>query len=416
VTDPKIRIEQVSKLFGPNPQAALPLLDSDATKAEIMEKTGSIVGLRNVTLDIAGGSIFVVMGLSGSGKSTLIRHINRLIEPTAGRILVDDTDVVSLSQAALRDLRLHRVSMVFQNFGLLPNKTVIDNVALGLRFAGAGKFRARDRAMQQVERVGLKGFEMQYPRQLSGGMQQRVGLARALATDAEILLMDEAFSALDPLIRHDMQSQLLELQNDLNKTIVFITHDLDEALRIGDQIAILNDGSLSQFGTGEEILLHPADDYVKRFVRNVDRGRVITVTAAARKMPTITSADISIDKISRLLVAEDARTVFIVDEEGQPTGAISAASVAHHAAADDGYWREPKHILPVTRVSSDTILADALSDVAESEVPVAVVDERGRMIGAISRQSALEAMTGTDGPSSGSQRSISGPHQRSAAT
>ena len=397
MTDPKIRIEQVSKLFGPNPQAALPLLDSDATKAEIMEKTGSIVGLRNVTLDIAGGSIFVVMGLSGSGKSTLIRHINRLIEPTTGRILVDDTDVVSLSQTALRDLRLHRVSMVFQNFGLLPNKTVIDNVALGLRFAGAGKFRARDRAMQQVERVGLKGFEMQYPRQLSGGMQQRVGLARALATDAEILLMDEAFSALDPLIRHDMQSQLLELQADLKKTIVFITHDLDEALRIGDQIAILNDGSLSQCGTGEEILLHPADAYVKRFVRNVDRARVITVSAAARKMPTITCAEISIDKIARLLSAEDAQAVFIVDDEGQPTGAISATSVAHHT--DDSYWRDPKHVLPVTRVSYDTILANALSDVAESEAPVAVVDERGRMIGAISRQSALEAMAGTNGPS-----------------
>ena len=397
MADPKIRIERVSKLFGPDPQAALPLLDTDASKAEIMEQTGSIVGLRKVDLDIAGGSIFVVMGLSGSGKSTLIRHINRLIEPTAGRILVDDTDVVSLSKAALRELRLHHVSMVFQNFGLLPNKTVIDNIALGLRFAGATNSRARDLAMEQVERVGLKGFEKQYPRQLSGGMQQRVGLARALATNAEILLMDEAFSALDPLIRHDMQSQLLELQADLKKTIVFITHDLDEALRIGDQIAILNDGSLSQCGTGEEILLHPADAYVKRFVRNVDRARVITVSAAARKMPTITCADISIDKIARLLLAEDAQAVFIVDDEGQPTGAISATSVAHHT--DDSYWRDPKHVLPVTRVSYDTILANALSDVAESEVPVAVVDERGRMIGAISRQSALEAMAGTNGPS-----------------
>ena len=397
MADPKIRIERVSKLFGPDPQAALPLLDTDASKAEIMEQTGSIVGLRNVALDIAGGSIFVVMGLSGSGKSTLIRHINRLIEPTAGRILVDDTDVVSLSKAALRELRLHRVSMVFQNFGLLPNKTVIDNVALGLRFAGATNSQARDLAMEQVERVGLKGFEKQYPRQLSGGMQQRVGLARALATNAEILLMDEAFSALDPLIRHDMQSQLLELQADLKKTIVFITHDLDEALRIGDRIAILNDGSLSQCGTGEEILLHPADGYVKRFVRNVDRARVITVTAAARKMPTITRADISIDKIAHLLLAEDAQAVFIVDDEGQPTGAIPAVSVAQHT--DDGYWRDPNHVLPVTRVSYDTILANALSDVAESEVPVAVVDERGRMIGAISRQSALEAMAGTNRPS-----------------
>ncbi len=397
VTDPKIRTERVSKLFGPDPQAALPLLDTDASKAEIMEKTGNVVGLRNVTLDIVGGSIFVVMGLSGSGKSTLIRHINRLIEPTAGRILVEDTDVVSLSQTELRDLRLHRVSMVFQNFGLLPNKTVLDNVALGLRFAGASNARARELAMEQIERVGLKGFEKQYPRQLSGGMQQRVGLARALATDAEILLMDEAFSALDPLIRHDMQSQLLELQTDLKKTIVFITHDLDEALRIGGRIAILNDGSLSQCGTGEEILLHPADDYVKRFVRNVDRARVITTAAAARTVPMMTSAEISADKIARLLSAEDAQAAFIVDDEGRPTGAISAASIAHHA--DDGYWRDSKHVLPVTRVSSDTILADALTDVAASEIPVAVVDESGRLIGAISRRGLLEAMAGTDGPS-----------------
>ncbi len=395
MTDPKIRIERVSKVFGLNPQATLPLLDTDASKAEIMEQTGNIVGLRNVSIDIASGSIFVVMGLSGSGKSTLIRHINRLIEPTAGRILVDDTDVVSLSQDALRKLRLHRVSMVFQNFGLLPNKTVLDNVALGLRFAGVSKLQARDRAMQQVERVGLKGFEKQYPHQLSGGMQQRVGLARALATDAEILLMDEAFSALDPLIRHDMQSQLLELQKALNKTIIFITHDLDEALRLGDRIAILNDGSLSQCGTGEEILLHPADDYVKRFVRNVDRGRVITVAAAAREMPTMSSADVSVHKISHLLVAEDARTVFILDIDGQPIGAISEAGFAHHADADDSYWRDPKHVLPVSCVSYDTILADALSDVVANEVPVAVVDEQGRMIGAISRQSALEALAGT---------------------
>jgi glycine betaine/proline transport system ATP-binding protein len=399
VTDPKIRIERVSKLFGPDPQAALPLLDTDASKAEIMERTGNVVGLRNVTLGIAGGSIFVVMGLSGSGKSTLIRHINRLIEPTAGRILVEDTDVVRLSQAELRHLRLHRVSMVFQNFGLLPNKTVLDKVALVLRFAGAGKAQARELAMEQIERVGLKGFEKQYPRQLSGGMQQRVGLARALATDAEILLMDEAFSALDPLIRHDMQSQLLELQTDLKKTIVFITHDLDEALRIGDRIAILNDGSLSQCGTGEEILLHPADDYVKRFVRNVDRARVITTAAAARAVPMMTSAEISADKIARLLSAEDAQAAFVVDDEGRPTGAISAASIAHHADADDGYWRDSKHVLPVTRISSDTILADALTYVAASEVPVAVVDESGRLIGAISRRGLLEAMAGTDGPS-----------------
>ncbi len=399
VTNPKIKIERVSKLFGPDPQAALPLLDTAATKPEIMEKTGNVVGLRNVSLEITGGSIFVVMGLSGSGKSTLIRHINRLIEPTAGRILVDDTDVVSLAQNALRDLRLHRVSMVFQNFGLLPNKSVLDNVALGLRFAGTGNSQARELAMQQIERVGLKGFEKQYPRQLSGGMQQRVGLARALATNAEILLMDEAFSALDPLIRHDMQTQLLELQSDLNKTIVFITHDLDEALRIGDRIAILNDGSLSQCGTGEEILLHPADDYVKRFVQNVDRGRIITVAAAARPVATTTSAEISSDKIARLVAAEGAQTVFIVNDAGQPTGVIPITSVEHHAGAEDSFWHDPKNVLPVKSVSPDTILADALSDVAESEAPVAVVDEQGRLLGAVSRQSALLAMAGTNGPS-----------------
>ncbi len=392
MSTPKIRLEKVSKIFGPDPKSIVPLLDTEKSKTEIMEETGHVVGLRNVSLDIPEGQTFVVMGLSGSGKSTLIRHINRLIEPTSGRILFDETDILTLSSRELRDLRRHRISMVFQRFALLPHKTVLDNVAAGLRFAGVRRDEARERAMRQVEVVGLAGFENQYPRQLSGGMQQRVGLARALATDAEILLMDEAFSALDPLIRHDMQAQLADLQRELKKTIVFITHDLDEALRIGDTIAILYDGSLSQVGTPEEILIHPADDYVERFVRDVDRSRVITVAAAARAAPTLPHHAVTAEAIAPHFDGERTVPVFVVDADGQPRGAISPTRFARHRDEDGAFWQNPDHLAPVVQVGADTILADALPEVAESEVPVAVVDEEGRIVGALSRQSAIEAI------------------------
>jgi len=271
----KIEIKNVYKIFGNNPQSVMPMVKDGATKENVLEQTGHTVGLDNVSLNIEEGETFVCMGLSGSGKSTLIRHLNRLIDPTEGEIIVDGTNVMNCNNQELIDFRRHKMSMVFQRFGLFPHKTVIQNVGYGLEMQGKSEEERNKIAMEKIEAVGLNGFEHQYPNQLSGGMQQRVGLARALATDTDIMLMDEAFSALDPLIRSDMQKQLIDLQSELKKTIVFITHDLDESLRLGDHIGILNAGKLIQVGTPVDIIMKPADDYVKAFVKDVNRAKVI---------------------------------------------------------------------------------------------------------------------------------------------
>ena len=271
----KIEIKNVYKIFGENPSKVLPMVQEGATKEQVLEETGHTVGLDNVSINVEEGETFVCMGLSGSGKSTLIRHINRLIDPTSGEVSVEGTNVMQLDQKKLIDFRRHKMSMVFQRFGLFPHKTVIQNVGYGLEVQGKDKSEIEKVAMEKIDAVGLNGFEHQYPNQLSGGMQQRVGLARALATNTDIMLMDEAFSALDPLIRSDMQKQLIELQAELKKTIVFITHDLDESLRLGDHIGILNGGRLVQVGTPIDIIMKPADDYVAAFVKDVNRAKVI---------------------------------------------------------------------------------------------------------------------------------------------
>ena len=271
----KIEAKNVYKIFGPEPSKVLPMCQDKVSKEEILENTGHTVGLADVSLSIEEGETFVCMGLSGSGKSTLIRHINRLIDPTSGEISVEGTNVMELDQKNLIEFRRHKMSMVFQRFGLFPHKTVIQNVGYGLEIQGKDLNERNKVAMEKINAVGLNGFEYQYPNQLSGGMQQRVGLARALATNTDIMLMDEAFSALDPLIRSDMQKQLIELQAELKKTILFITHDLDEALRLGDHIGILNHGRLVQIGTPIDIIMKPADDYVAAFVKDVNRAKVI---------------------------------------------------------------------------------------------------------------------------------------------
>ena len=271
----QIEVKNVYKIFGDNPQKILPMVQDGATKEEVLEKTGHTVGLDNVSISVEEGETFVCMGLSGSGKSTLIRHINRLIDPTSGEISVEGTNVMNLDKKSLIEFRRHKMSMVFQRFGLFPHKTVIQNVGYGLEIQGKNENEIKKTSMEKIESVGLSGFEHQYPNQLSGGMQQRVGLARALATDTNIMLMDEAFSALDPLIRSDMQKQLLVLQSQLKKTILFITHDLDESLKLGDHIGILNAGKLVQVGTPIEIIMNPADDYVAAFVKDVNRAKVI---------------------------------------------------------------------------------------------------------------------------------------------
>ena len=267
MTAAKIVINNVLKVFGHRVPDALKQIEKGVSKSDVLSNTGCVVGVNNISLSIEAGETFVIMGLSGSGKSTLVRHFNRLIDPTSGQIYVDGEDILQYNDAQLRDFRRNKISMVFQSFGLLPHKTVLENVAFGLKVRGESKAIQHEKAHYWVETVGLKGYESRFPSQLSGGMRQRVGLARALAADTDIILMDEAFSALDPLIRAEMQDQLLTLQSTLNKTIVFITHDLDEALRIGHRIAILKDGGLVQVGTPQEIINHPADDYVNRFVQ-----------------------------------------------------------------------------------------------------------------------------------------------------
>jgi len=297
----KIEINNIYKIFGNNPDSVMDMVKNGSTKDEVLEQTGHTVGLDNVSLNIEEGETFVCMGLSGSGKSTLIRHLNRLIDPTAGEILIDGENVMSFNPEQLIDFRRHKMSMVFQRFGLFPHKTVMQNVGYGLEMQGKSEDERDKIAMEKIEAVGLNGFENQFPNQLSGGMQQRVGLARALATNSDIMLMDEAFSALDPLIRSDMQKQLIDLQSELKKTIVFITHDLDESLRLGDHIGILNAGKLVQVGTPVDIIMNPADDYVKAFVKDVNRAKVIK----AKIIMTKANETNGIDKSNLVKVNED---------------------------------------------------------------------------------------------------------------
>jgi glycine betaine/proline transport system ATP-binding protein len=276
MTEPKIRIRQLYKIFGPQPQRVLPAVrDQDVGKAELLKKRGHVLGLHDINVDMQAGEITVIMGLSGSGKSTLIRHLNRLIEPTSGQILLDGNDIMKLGDESLRGMRRTSMSMVFQKFALLPHKTAPENAATALRISGATRSEQEAAASKWLDRVGLAGFEDRYPRQLSGGMQQRVGIARALTADTDIMLMDEAFSALDPLIRTDMQDLLLELQKELHKTIVFITHDLDEALKIADHLVILKDGAVVQQGAPQEIVMKPGDPYIEAFVGDINRARVL---------------------------------------------------------------------------------------------------------------------------------------------
>ena len=336
---PKIELKNVYKIFGEDPQSVLPLVQNGATKEEILEETDHTVGLDNVSISVEEGETFVCMGLSGSGKSTLIRHINRLIDPTEGEVLVDGVNVLEFNESELLELRRHKMSMVFQSFGLFPHKTVIQNVAYGLEVQDKPLEERTRISEEQIKAVGLNGFEHQYPSELSGGMQQRVGLARALATNPGILLMDEAFSALDPLIRNDMQEQLVELQSKLHKTIVFITHDLDESLRLGDHIGILNGGRLVQVGKPEEIIMNPADDYVAAFVKDVNRAKVMrakTIMLSAEQNPLNGKKSAETLKVNENsfveeflpIVLEQHSLVEVIDKQGNTMGFITEKEIA----------------------------------------------------------------------------------------
>ena len=327
MTDTKIQINNLYKIFGDDPEKAMELVNTGISKQELLEKHGHVLGLRDINISIKKQKIKVSMGLSGSGKSTLIRHINRLIEPTSGSVIVDGDNILDMSVEELRAFRRQKASMVFQRFGLMPHRTVAQNVAYGLNIQGVDEDEAKTRSGRWIERVGLSGFEDHFPAQLSGGMQQRVGLARALTTDAEILLMDEAFSALDPLIRNDMQNILLDLQTELHKTIVFITHDLDEALRIGDSIAILRDGEVIQQGDPQSIIMKPADAYIEDFLKDINRGRVLRIQSIMEKTKGKGSSKIRFDTpiedaIQHISKSSDGISN-VVDGSGKVIGSVS---------------------------------------------------------------------------------------------
>ncbi len=392
MTEPLIRIEGLYKVFGKTPQKVMPKVKAGESKDDILAETGHTVGLKDINLDIGKGEIFVVMGLSGSGKSTLIRHLNRLIDPTEGKIIVDGEDVMELNQKELEQFRRHRMSMVFQRFGLMPHRTVIENVAYGLKVQHVDKKERLAKAQQWLDTVGLSGYENQYPSQLSGGQQQRVGLARALCTDADILLMDEAFSALDPLIRSEMQDQLIELQEKLHKTIVFITHDLDEALRIGDQIAILKDGMLVQQGTPADILLHPATSYVEAFVKDVNRARALTVETVM-KPPAHRITSNNLEEALKQMRTFSTDYGYYVNDEGYQ-GIVTQKKL--EAAIEDGTDKliDEKLYEDVASITPDTVLEEVIPDSMETPYPLPVVCEDGELQGQLSRTSVADVLSG----------------------
>ena len=327
-----IKINQLYKIFGDGQENALELVKNGIGKEELLEKSNCVLGLNNINLNIEKAKIQVVMGLSGSGKSTLIRHLNRLIEPTSGEIHVNDINILELSDKELVKFRQNNMSMVFQKFALFPHKTILQNVGYGLVVQNIPKEEWIEKATKWINRVGLEGYETYYPGQLSGGMQQRVGLARALATDAEILLMDEAFSALDPLIRSEMQNILLDLQSELHKTIIFITHDLDEALKIGDRIAILRDGSMVQDSDPQEIIMNPADDYVSDFIKDINRARVIQAKSIMTHTKTKSSGPVVqenmvLEDILQIMSDDPSKPVTIKNSKGNITGKIEMANL-----------------------------------------------------------------------------------------
>lgn len=392
----KLHVRGLQKVYGSRPERVLPLLKEGLSKEQILAKTGCTVAIRDVSFDVRRGEIFVIMGLSGSGKSTVLRCLNRLIEPTAGSVLVDGEDVLTADRKRLLEVRRRKVAMVFQSFGLLPHRSVVRNVEYGLEVQGVERAVRRERAYRALELVGLKGYEEKLPRELSGGMQQRVGLARALATDAEVLLMDEAFSALDPLIRRQMQDELLELQARMNKTMVFITHDLDEALKLGGRIAIMRDGAIVQVGTPEEILTRPADDYVRAFVESVDRTKVITAGSIMKRPDLLmTPKDGPAHAVKRMRETGTS-TVFVTDAARKFRGVVRIDD-ALRLVRENQSSLEGIILSDVPTTTADTPLARLVPVAATTPVPIAVLAEDGTFLGIVGRASILAGIAGEQG-------------------
>ncbi|MDQ0216620.1 glycine betaine/proline transport system ATP-binding protein [Oikeobacillus pervagus] len=388
----KIKVNKVTKLFGKNEKKSLSLLKEGKSKAEILKTTGGTVGVNQASFDIFEGEIFVIMGLSGSGKSTLVRMINRLIEPTQGEIFIDGENITNMNKEQLRKIRRKKISMVFQKFALFPHRTVLQNTEYGLEIQGTQKLEREKRATEALQLVGLEGYEQQYPNQLSGGMQQRVGLARALANDPDILLMDEAFSALDPLIRKEMQDELLELQSSMAKTIVFITHDLDEALKLGDRIVLMKDGNVVQIGTPEEILMNPSDEYVERFVEDVDLSKVLTA-GHIMKRPESIHVDkgplVALKRMKNLGIS----SIYVVDKHQQLLGAITAQQAKK--AIEENLSLSHCMTTNLDIVSPETLLIDLFEKVSRASIPVAVVDQN-KLKGLLVKGAVIGALTGSD--------------------
>lgn len=387
----KIVVKDTTKIFGKNMKRAVQLLKEGNSKSDILKATGATVGVKNVTFDVNDGEIFVIMGLSGSGKSTLVRMLNRLIDPTVGKILIDGEDIVQMNKEQLRNVRRKKIGMVFQNFALFPHKTIVENTEYGLEIQGVPKDQRRMKAVESLKLVGLGGYEEQYPSQLSGGMQQRVGLARALANDPDILLMDEAFSALDPLIRKDMQNELLQLHSDMGKTFIFITHDLDEALRIGDRIALMKDGEIVQIGTPEEILMSPSNEYVERFVEDVDLAKVLTAGHIMKQADTV-QIDRGPRVALRLMKQLGISSIYVVDKSNRLMGAVTAQDAA--AASETEKSLKDVLIKDLTMFSPETMLNEMFDVVSTATIPVAVINEHQRLLGIIVRGALIGALSG----------------------
>lgn len=390
---PKVKVNHLTKIFGKKTKPALEMIRANKSKTEILEKTGATVGVYDVNFEVEEGEIFVIMGLSGSGKSTLIRLLNRLIEPTSGNIYIDGQDISSLDKEGLREVRRNKMSMVFQNFGLFPHLTILENTEYGLEIRGVPKEERQAKAEKALENSSLIAFKDQLPSQLSGGMQQRVGLARALANDPEILLMDEAFSALDPLIRREMQDELLDLQENVKKTIIFITHDLNEALRIGDRIALMKDGQIMQIGTGEEILTNPANEYVRTFVEDVDRSKVLT--AQNIMVPALT-INIEIDGPTvalKRMRQEEVSMLLAVDKKRQLKGVVRAEKALE--ARKNGTSLVECVDPEIQTIDKDMLVNDIFPLIYDAQTPLAVTDN-GKLLGVVIRGSVLEALAETE--------------------
>lgn len=387
----KLEVQNLVKIFGRKERQALDMVHNGLSKGEILEKTGATVGVNQANFKVKQGEVFVIMGLSGSGKSTLVRMLNRLIEPTEGNILIDGENISDMNKEELRKVRREKISMVFQNFGLFPHRTILENTEYGLEVQGVDKKERQAKAEKALENAGLLPYKDQFPNQLSGGMQQRVGLARALANDPEVLLMDEAFSALDPLIRRDMQDELIQMQKTMNKTIIFITHDLNESLRIGDRIAIMKDGEVVQIGTGEEILTNPANEYVERFVEDVDRSKVLTAENIMMKPhflkygqsgPRVALQRMKTEGLSSMLVIDDQRVLkgYVTDDDvlkAVRDGVTDLNSILH---------------TDIPKVSKGTLINDLYDVIQDAQTPVAVVDKNNTLEGIIIRSLIIGAL------------------------